>query len=133
VTDEEQQQDGQEHCGIFTIPGSQGIQGAWRDITFVPVRDNIWSVSEGIYRTIFVEGNKGVVAFDTLGTPGGARAYAGAIARASISITQAMQPTWRLTPILSPMIFAIRSFWDGSPTVSLQPPKYGLANASTTK
>ncbi len=86
MTDEEQQQVGQnessgEHCGIFTIPGSQGIQGAWRDITYVPVRDNIWSVSEGIYRTIFVEGDKEVIAFDTLGTPGGARAYGGAIAR----------------------------------------------------
>ena len=86
MTNEEQQQDGQddssgEHCGIFTIPGSQGIQGAWRDITYVPVRDNIWTVSEGIYRTIFVEGDKGVIAFDTLGTPGGARAYGGAMQR----------------------------------------------------
>jgi hypothetical protein len=44
-----------EHCGIFTIPGSDAIQGAWRDITYEPVRDNIWTVSEGIYRTIFVD------------------------------------------------------------------------------
>ena len=70
-----------EHCGIFTIPGSDGIQGAWRDITYEPVRDNIWTVSEGIYRTIFVEGDKGVIAFDTFTTPGGARAYQGAIQR----------------------------------------------------
>ena len=87
MTDEQQQQEGQdessgEHCGIFTIPGSQGIQGAWRDITYVPVRDNIWSVSEGTYPTILVEGDKGVAAFDTRGTPGGARPFGAAIARA---------------------------------------------------
>ena len=58
-----------EHQGIFTIGGNIPILGAWRDITFVPVRDNIWSVSEGIYRSIFLKGKKGVIAFDTLTTP----------------------------------------------------------------
>ena len=71
----------EDHCGIFTIPGPLAIQSAWRDITFDPVRDNIWTVSEGIYRTIFVEGKKGIVTFDTFTTPGGARAYAGAVQR----------------------------------------------------
>jgi len=70
-----------EHCGIFTLGGDIPIQGAWRDITYVPVRDNIWSVSEGIYRTVFLKGRKGVVAFDTLTTPGTARAYAAAVGR----------------------------------------------------
>ena len=71
-----------EHCGIFTIGGPKPILGTWRDITFEPLRDNIWTVSEGIYRSIFVEGKKGIVAFDTLTTPGTARAYAGAVGRA---------------------------------------------------
>jgi len=57
------------------------ILGTWRDITYVPVRDRIWTASEGIYRTIFLEGDKGTIAFDTLTTPGTARAYAGAIQR----------------------------------------------------
>ena len=70
-----------EHCGIFSLGENIPIQGAWRDITFTPVRDRIWSVSEGIYRTIFLEGRKGVIAFDTLTTPGTARAYAGAVQR----------------------------------------------------
>ncbi len=70
-----------DHCGIFSIPGPLAIQSAWRDITFDPVRDNIWTVSEGIYRTIFLEGKSGVVAFDTFSTPGGARAYQGAMQR----------------------------------------------------
>ncbi len=70
-----------DHCGIFTIPGPLAIQSAWRDITFEPVRDRIWTVSEGIYRTIFLEGDTGVIAVDTFTTPGGARAYQGAIQR----------------------------------------------------
>ncbi len=70
-----------DHCGIFTIPAPHPIMGAWRDISYSPVRDKIWSVSEGIYRSIFLEGNKGIIAFDTLTTPGTARAYAGAIGR----------------------------------------------------
>ncbi|MES9829674.1 MAG: MBL fold metallo-hydrolase [Candidatus Thiodiazotropha sp.] len=70
-----------EHCGIFTLGGNIPIQGAWRDIAYTPVRDNIWSVSEGIYRSIFLKGRKGVVAFDTLTTPGTARAYAASVGR----------------------------------------------------
>ena len=70
-----------EHCGIFTIGGELPIQGAYRDICYQPVRDNIWTASEGIYRTIFLEGNKGCIAFDTFGTPGTARAYQQAIGR----------------------------------------------------
>jgi glyoxylase-like metal-dependent hydrolase (beta-lactamase superfamily II) len=70
-----------EHCGIFTIPGEIPILGAYRDICYVPLRNRIWTASEGIYRTCFLEGKKGVVAFDTFGTPGTARAYAGAIHR----------------------------------------------------
>jgi len=70
-----------EHCGIFSIPGPHPILGAWRDITYQPVVDNIWTVSEGIYRSIFLEGKRGTIAFDTLTTPGTARAYAAAVAR----------------------------------------------------
>jgi glyoxylase-like metal-dependent hydrolase (beta-lactamase superfamily II) len=70
-----------EHFGIFSIPGELPIQGAYRDICYQPVRDNIWTASEGIYRTIFLEGKKGCIAFDTFGTPGTARAYQQAIGR----------------------------------------------------
>src|SRR5262244_1018728 len=70
-----------DHRGIFTIPGALPIQSAWRDITYEPVRGNVWTASEGIYRTIFLEGKRGTIAFDTFSTPGGARAYQGAIQR----------------------------------------------------
>ena len=70
-----------DHRGIFTISGALPIQSMWRDITYVPVRGNIWSACEGIYRTIFLEGKKGMIGFDTFSTPGGARAYKMAIGR----------------------------------------------------
>ena len=70
-----------EHFGIFTIPGELPIQGAYRDICYQPLRGNIWTASEGIYRTVFLEGKKSVIAFDTFGTPGTARAYAWAMNR----------------------------------------------------
>ncbi|MGH8245215.1 MAG: MBL fold metallo-hydrolase [Gammaproteobacteria bacterium] len=70
-----------DHRGIFTVPGPLPIQSAWRDISYQPVRGRIWSASEGIYRTIFLEGKSGTIAFDTLTTPGTARAYSAAIQR----------------------------------------------------
>lgn len=70
-----------EHFGIFTLSGELPIQGAHRDICYQPLRDNIWTASEGIYRTIFLEGERGCIAFDTFGTPGTARAYRDAIGR----------------------------------------------------
>lgn len=70
-----------EHYGIFTIPGPLPIQGAYRDICYQPLRGRIWTASEGIYRTIFLEGKKSVIAFDTFGTPGTARAYGMAMNR----------------------------------------------------
>lgn len=70
-----------EHYGVFTIPGDLPIQGAYRDICYQPLRGNLWTASEGIYRTIYLEGRKSVIAFDTFGTPGTARAYAYALHR----------------------------------------------------
>jgi glyoxylase-like metal-dependent hydrolase (beta-lactamase superfamily II) len=78
---EQQEHNCSEHFGIFTIRGEIPILGAWRDICYEPLRNRIWTASEGIYRTIFLEGNKSVIAFDTFGTPGTARAYAGAMNR----------------------------------------------------
>ncbi len=70
-----------DHAGIFTIPGPHPILSMWRDLTYQPLADGLWTVSEGIYRTIFIRGKTGVIAFDTFSTPGGARAYQMAIGR----------------------------------------------------
>ena len=78
---EKSEQSGECHRGIFTVPGALPTQTAWRDITCQPVRGKIWSASEGVYRTVFLEGKSGVIAFDTLTTPGTARAYGGGIQR----------------------------------------------------
>jgi hypothetical protein len=124
-----------EHCGIFTIPGEIPILGAYRDICYVPLRGNIWTASEGIYRTCFVEGEKGVVAFDTFGTPGTARAYGGAIQRVfpdkpvhTIVYSHDHLPM----PISSPTISASRSLSAAAPTGRKRPTKSGTASAGTS-
>jgi glyoxylase-like metal-dependent hydrolase (beta-lactamase superfamily II) len=50
-------------------------------MTYEPLRGNVWTVSEGVNRSIFVEGDTGVVAFDTFGSPMGAVAYGMAVQR----------------------------------------------------
>lgn len=72
---------GGEHRGIFTIDGELPIQSFPRDITYRPVEEPVWTASEGIYRTIFIEAENSVIAFDTFSTPGGARSYRDAIER----------------------------------------------------
>jgi glyoxylase-like metal-dependent hydrolase (beta-lactamase superfamily II) len=44
--------------------------------------ERIWTASDGHCRALFIEGDRGVIAFDTFGTPGRARAYKKAIADA---------------------------------------------------
>jgi glyoxylase-like metal-dependent hydrolase (beta-lactamase superfamily II) len=50
-------------------------------MTYEPLRGPIWTISEGIYRTIFLEGETGVVAFDTFYSPGAALSYRLALGR----------------------------------------------------
>jgi alkyl sulfatase BDS1-like metallo-beta-lactamase superfamily hydrolase len=69
------------HRGIFTIAGQIPSQLQWRDMTYEPLRGKVWTVSEGINRSIFIEGDTGVIAFDTFGSPMGAIAYGMAIGR----------------------------------------------------
>ena len=51
------------------------------DLTVEPLAERLWTASDGRARVIFAEGERGVVAFDTLGTPGAAIALREAIAR----------------------------------------------------
>jgi glyoxylase-like metal-dependent hydrolase (beta-lactamase superfamily II) len=84
MTDTEQEQQGHVsecHRGIFTLAGTIPSQLQWRDMTYAPLRGNVWTVSEGINRSIFIEGEKGIVAFDTFGSPMGAMAYKYAVSR----------------------------------------------------
>ena len=64
-----------EHQGIFTRDDTQAYLAAEPEMKTEQLSDRLWTVSDGHGRSIFVEGNHGVIAFDTFGTPGRARAY----------------------------------------------------------
>jgi len=64
-----------EHMGIFTNPGIGKYLGAEPELHAKQLSQRLWTVSDGLCRTLFIEANNSVVAFDTFGTPGKARAY----------------------------------------------------------
>ena len=70
-----------EHQGIFTSPAVQDYLAAEPTMTCERLSDRLWTISDGKYRTIFMEADHSVLAFDTFGTPARARAYAAEIAR----------------------------------------------------
>ena len=71
-----------ENRGLFTTDKAQAYLALEPEMRVEKLSDRLWTVSDGVYRTIFLEGNSSVIAFDTFGTPGRARAYARAIAEA---------------------------------------------------
>lgn len=72
-----------ENMGLFTNEDAQAYLAREPEMTVEQLSDRLWSISDGVYRTIFLEGDTSVVAFDTFGTPGKARAYARAIENAT--------------------------------------------------
>jgi len=70
-----------EHQGIFTSDAVQDYLSAEATLSTEQLSDRLWTISDGKYRTIFVEADQSVVAFDTFGTPARARAYATEIKR----------------------------------------------------
>lgn len=70
-----------EHVGIFTSKRLQTYLAYQPEIAVEPLGERLWTASDGRCRTIFAEGRNGVIAFDTFGTPGRARAYCEAIGR----------------------------------------------------
>jgi glyoxylase-like metal-dependent hydrolase (beta-lactamase superfamily II) len=71
-----------EYRGTFTHAAAQAYLAAEPEIHTDRLSERIWTASDGHCRAVFVEGDSGVIAFDTFGTPGGARAYKKAIATA---------------------------------------------------
>ncbi len=71
-----------ENRGLFTTDKAQAYLAFEPDLTLEQLSERLWTVSDGTCRAIFIEGREGVIAFDTFGTPGRARAYAGAINKA---------------------------------------------------
>ena len=71
-----------ENRGLFTTAQAQSYLAEEPEMELEKLSDRLWSISDGTYRTIFLEGEESVVAFDTFGTPGRARTYGRKIADA---------------------------------------------------
>jgi len=69
------------HRGILRIAGALPAQVFPPTMSYTPLGGRVWTASEGIYRTIFIEGDSGIIAFDTFYTPGAANSYRQAIKR----------------------------------------------------
>ena len=68
-----------ENRGLFTTDKAEEYLAMEPELSVDKLSERLWTVSDGVYRTIFLEGDEGVVAFDTFGAPGRARAYARAV------------------------------------------------------
>jgi glyoxylase-like metal-dependent hydrolase (beta-lactamase superfamily II) len=71
-----------ENRGLFTLDGAQAYLAAEPEMTTEQLSERLFTVTDGQVRTLFVAGEHSVIAFDTFGTPGKARAYGKAIATA---------------------------------------------------
>lgn len=69
-----------EHRGIFTDAVVADYLAAEPAMQVDALGDGLWTVSDGKHRSIFAEAETSVIAFDTFGTPGRARAYKRAVA-----------------------------------------------------
>ena len=72
-----------QHMGIFTSDKLHDYLATEPDMQPEKLSKRLWTVTDGLCRTIFLECDNSVVAFDTFGTPGRARAYRAAIERAA--------------------------------------------------
>lgn len=70
-----------ENKGIFTLEEAETYLSAEPEITAEQLADRLWTATDGVYRTLFIEADNSVIAFDTFGTPGRARAYAKAVSQ----------------------------------------------------
>jgi len=68
-----------ENRGNFTLDAAQSYLAAEPVMSVEQLSERLYTVTDGQLRTIFVEGDSSVIAFDTFGTPGKARAYRKAI------------------------------------------------------
>lgn len=62
-------------CGIFTIDGPLPAYDWQPSMTYDPVRGRVWTITDGIFRSVVIEGDEGLIAFDTFWSPGSALSY----------------------------------------------------------
>lgn len=70
------------HRGLFTLAESEAYLSREPRVKVEALGEGLWTAQVDRYRTIFLEANDSVIAVDTFGTPGAARAYARAVAQA---------------------------------------------------
>lgn len=70
-----------ENRGKFTLDAAQAYLAHEPHIDVEALSEKLYTATDGNVRTLFVEGDSNVIAFDTFGTPGRARAYRQAIER----------------------------------------------------
>ncbi len=70
---------GELNTGLFTAPGARAYLERKPQMKVDQLSKRLWTISDGVRRTIFLQGATGVVAFDTFGTPGAAQAYREAV------------------------------------------------------
>ena len=68
--------------GNFTLPAADAYLAREPEMQVEPLSDRLYTITDGQVRTVFADGDTGIIAFDTFGTPGKARAYSKAIADA---------------------------------------------------
>ena len=68
-----------EHKGVFTSDKLQDHLAEEPAMQVDQLAERIWTITDGVYRSVFLAGDSGVLAFDTFGTPGRARAYRAAV------------------------------------------------------
>ena len=68
--------------GRYTLPSDRlGFLYEEPQLSVDELGPGLWTVSDGKHRTVFADGDAGVIAWDTMPTPGRARAYRAAIGR----------------------------------------------------
>ncbi|MGV0645775.1 MBL fold metallo-hydrolase [Mycolicibacterium sp. XJ2546] len=81
IESESSKRDGSCHRGILNIGGDFAGYEYEPAMTTDPVGGQLWTITDGIYRTIAIEGDQGLIAFDTFWSPGSARQYRRALER----------------------------------------------------
>ena len=71
-----------EHKGLFTSDKMQAYLAEEPAMDTQQLSERVYTVTDGQVRSIFLAGDTGVIAFDTFGTPGRARAYRAAVEQA---------------------------------------------------
>ena len=69
-----------ENKGKFTREAAEAYLAHEPEMEAEKLSPQVWTISDGVCRSIFLEGDNSVIAFDTFGTPGKARAYKNKVA-----------------------------------------------------